>query len=403
MSANRFIFGRGWVFQAPAGDDTTSGGGGGDDTVSGGDDTVDGGGEDTVTGGEDNDTLAGGKGNDTVDPNEPKDMLEAITAVTGGKKPEPKVEEKRETETHYASGKPKKNDKGESIGEDGKVIQKPKEKSVAELTAPLSDAERKTLTPASQGRFAELSKAVKTLDEKLAAANAEVEPLKQAREALVGAMQDTGTTQEMLVNLLEFNGMRQSSDPKELEQALKFLNTLRVPILTALGIEEGDVDLLKDFPDLAKEVEEERMTRPYALEVAKGRRAEKLRQQQADATRSAETKKSEQARAHKQAADAALDDIEKWTRQLQTDDLDYKAKEDILLPKLQGVMKDYQPAQWLPTLKLLYAGIVIKKDQSTQTRQQRPLRPSAARAGEPAPTDMKQAIDQALGYTAQQK
>jgi hypothetical protein len=65
---------------------------------------------------------------------------------------------------------------------------------------------------------------------------------------------------------------------------------------------------------------------------------------------------------------------------------------------LDGVLKNYTPDKWLPTLKLLYEGIEIPKAPASSGRQNQPLRPSGAKAGDKKPESMLEAINTGLGY-----
>jgi hypothetical protein len=298
----------------------------------------------------------------------------------------------------------KKNEKGEPIGEDGKVIA-PKKKTVDELTT-LSPDEKKALGNRGMARFKELTGTLKEYDSNLQKASAQVTQLSAAREALLGVMQETGTNSDDLAGLLEFNGLRKSAKPEEREQALKFLESHRASLLASLGREAEGVDLLAAFPDLAKEVDEERMTRAYALELASGRRAEKARTDAAGRAESEKKAKADREAKEKAEADSALGEIDKWVKAQSGSDLDYKAKEDRILAKtgndpsmLEEVIREYPPHLWLPTIKRLWGGITVQGVQTGIPGQMKPMRPSAAKPGAKVPGTMKEAIDQGLNYT----
>ena len=350
----------------------------------------------------------------------PKDMKSAIDAGLGYKKdaegyrvdasgkrthnPDGSpIEEKKpaagkETETHHANGKPKKNEKGQDLDPEGKVVQKgaPKVKTSAELA--LKPEELKLLGEKTRARFGEVISALKQHEATLAKQAGEIKTLAAGRDAILGLMEETSTSRDQLAGYLHFNGLLHSGKPEDLEAALGIIEQQRVAIYKALGKEPkgGDVDLLADFPDLAQQVEEEEITRAAALEIAKGRREKAARDaaaKRADAAKNADSARRDQAKAD---GDKALKDIEAWTAELKKNDLDYAAKEDKLLEKLDEVLEEYPPNKWLSTLKLLYGGIVIEKAPPAGGKQQ--LRPSGARPGAKAPTDMLEAINQGLGY-----
>jgi hypothetical protein len=424
----RFLFGRGWVFEEEADDGTQGGaGGGGDDTVV--DDNDAAGGDDTAAG--------GGDGKKVEKVEQPKDMLAAIDAGLGYKKdgegfrldaagkrthnpdgtpitPEEGGEKKgakppaaagagKETDTHYANGKPKKNEKGEPLDDKGQVVKaSPKLKTAAELD--LKPEERKALGTKAQIRFGELINTVKAHEARVAQDAQTIKGLTEARDTILGVMQETGTSQDMLAAFFDFQALSQSKDPKDLEAALGMVEEQRAALYKALGREPkgGDLDLLAEFPDLKKQVDEEEITRAAALEIAHGRRDKAARAEQERRREQQQQRQTQTAEQQKKAGETALAEIEKWTAGLAKTDLDYKAKEDKLLAKLEGVLKEYTPDKWLSTLKLLYDGIEITKAPATPGGH-KPLRPTHAKPGAKAPTSMLDAINQGLGYAGAEK
>jgi hypothetical protein len=69
---------------------------------------------------------------------------------------------------------------------------------------------------------------------------------------------------------------------------------------------------------------------------------------------------------------------------------------------LEGVLKEYPPNLWLPTLKRLYAGIAVEKAPAVGGGS-KPLRPTGARPGAKAPSTMLEAINTGLGYAGAEK
>ena len=410
-----WTFGR-WVYQDEA-DDAGGAGGGGESQV------------EELGGEEGGGAPAGGEGGgeaggeaaaaDAAKAGEaPKDMKSAIDAALGyAKKPggddaeqikagekkgeQPPAGAGKETETHHANGKPKKSDKGEDLDAEGKVVTKqaPKPKTAAELD--LKPEEKKALGPKSQQRFQEVIGALKAHEATITKQAADIKSLGEARDAILGVMEETRTTQDQLVGYLQFNAMLTSGDPKQLESALQMVEQQRVAIYKALGREPegGGVDLLAEFPDLVEKVRESQITREDALELANARRERTAREQAAQRQQQHQRSSQQTAEQQKKAHDDALTSIDGWTAELSRSDLDYKAKEDKLLAKIPEVVKNYPPNQWLPTLKLLYEGIVIPKASAAPGgKQSQPLRPSGAKPGAKAPASMKEAIDQGLGY-----
>lgn len=400
---NRFMFGRGWVYQDEAGDGTQGGAGGsgataegeaGDAGAAGGDDAGAVGDAGAASQGVDSD--AGAK---KPAAGEPKDMLDAITK--GLEKTAPKVDDDPDGKKaagaaaaaaeKHANGAPKKDAQGNELDDKGQVTKKaeaPKAKTAAELD--LKPEERKVLGTKAQARFSEVITTLKSREAEIATLTEQMKPLAEARDTVLGIMEETGTSSDQLAAYLEFNRLLQSTQPKDLESALKMVEDQRAALYTALGREpaDGGIDLLAEFPDLKQQVEESQITREAALELAAGRRE-----------RAANAQKTEQQRTQqqtveqrKQAGDNALKDITAWTVDLQKKDIDFKAKEDKLLEQIDEVIKNYPANQWLATLKLLYSGITVQKTPPPANKGNTPIRPSGAKPGAKAPQNMYEAM-----------
>jgi hypothetical protein len=393
---NRFIFGRGWVFEDEATDGTQGGAGGAGGE--GGDKAAGAGGDDKVE-------VIDQAGGDEPKVEAPKTMEEAIEQ--GLKKTAPAKEEdeaaKRAADEaaaaaaaaakaeKHANGAPKKDAKGNELDDTGKIVkpaEQPKAKTAAELE--LKPEEKKALGAKAQARFSEVITTLKSREAEIATLNEQMVPLREARDAITSILAETKTTPDQLSGYLEFNRMLNSGDPKDMENALKLIESQRVAIYKILGREPegGGIDLLADFPDLKDKVAEAQITREAALELAAGRRAKaaaeaQSKQHQATQQNAAELKKSQ---------DKGLADITAWAGDLAKTDIDYKAKEDKLLEQVDEVIKTYPPNQWLATLKLLYQGIVVTKAAPAAPKKEQPIRPTGAKPGAKAPQNMFEAM-----------
>jgi hypothetical protein len=389
---NRFMFGRGWVLEDEATDGTQgAAGAGGEGAAKAGE-----GGDDKV---EVIDQAAGDEGKVEA----PKTMEEAIAHI--GAKPEPKAEEQDEAAKQAAAkaavaaaatdkhenGAPKKDAKGNELDDKGQILkpaEQPKAKTAAELE--LKPEEKKALGAKAQARFSEVITTLKSRETEIATLNEQMVPLREARDAITSILAETKTTPDQLSGYLEFNRMLNSGDPKDMENALKLIESQRVAIYKILGREPegGGVDLLADFPDLKDKVNEAQITREAALELAAGRRAKaaaeaRTKQEQSQQNNAAEVKK---------AQDKGLADITSWASGLAKTDIDYKAKEEKLLEQVDEVIKTYPPNQWLATLKLLYQGIAVTKAAPVVTKKEQPIRPTGAKPGAKAPQNMFEAM-----------
>lgn len=340
-----------------------------------------------------------GPNGEALDPLTGKPKTEDTNA--GEKKAEtPAAGDGKETDTHHANGKPKKDEKGQALDDKGQVVKQAERKVKTAAELELKPEERKALGTKANIRFGELINTVKAHEQARAKDGETIKVLTEARDAILGVMQETGTSQEQLGAYLEFNALLHSQDPKDLEQALSMVEAQRAELYKALGREPkgGDLDLLADFPDLKKQVDEDEITREAALEIAAGRRDKAARNAAAQRQQHQQRSEQQSADQRKKDSEAALAEIDKWTASIAKSDLDYKAKEDKLLAKLDGVLKNYPPNKWLETLKLLYDGIELPKTTVTTGGDTKPLRPTGARPGAKQPATMEEAISQGLGY-----
>jgi hypothetical protein len=401
---NRFMFGRGWVYEDETDGEGAGAGGGagaGDEGEGAGDGTDGAAGEEGEGAGEGAGEEPGAK---KPAEGEPKDMLDAITK--GLEKTAPKAEDeaaaakKAEEEAAAAAlakadkhpnGAPKKDAQGNELDDKGQITKKAealKAKTAAELD--LKPEERKGLGAKAQARFSEVITTLKAREGEIATLTQQMKPLAEARDTITSILEETKTSSDQLSAYLEFNRMLQSDNPKDLEAALGMVEAQRTALYQALGREPegGGIDLLADFPDLKAKVAEAQITREDALEIAQGRRDKAASEQRTQQQRSQQQSAEQQ----KQAAQKALADITSWTAELAKSDIDYKAKEEMLLEQVDEVIKTYPPNQWVPTLKLLYAGLVIQKTPAGPDKAKQPIRPSGGKAGAKTPTNMFEAM-----------
>lgn len=265
-------------------------------------------------------------------------------------------------------------------------------------TLELKPEEKAAMKAATAARYNEVLAIAKSERAAREAAEAKIGPLAQSRDAILGVLKETNTSDEDLVQLLEFNRLTKTGRPEDLNAALAIVNAQRGNLMKALGKKGDDYDPLNEpgNADLKKKVEDQSITEDVALELAASRRAAAL-------TRAGEAKGEQARQAQEQINQAhakGLAAVEGWCAQVARTDIDYNAKETILLPKIDQIVATYPPHLWLPTIKQAYELIVVQKApaQPPAGGGNQPLRPSGAKPGNAAPTSMAEAIDQGLGY-----
>lgn len=322
-----------------------------------------------------------------------KDMLSAIDSALGYQKGEAKPD--ATTEDDSAKAKPDAEEDPEAAKakaeaeEKAKADEKPKDLKSLELTTD----EKKAVSVRTQQRFNEVLGIAKTERAGREAAEQREAVLAQSRDAILGVLRETNTSDQDLAQLLEFNRLTKTQRPEDLEAALQIVSAQRLHLLKALGREGDGHDPLKEHADLLSDVEDQKITRERALELVAARRRAMI--QQASERRGHQ--EQSQTRQAQEVQESALAKIDSWSAQMAAGDLDFKAKEAILLPKIQQIVREYPPNLWLTTIKTAYEMIAVPKS-APATSGPKPLRPSGAKPGGAAPATMEEAINQGLGY-----
>lgn len=193
----------------------------------------------------------------------------------------------------------------------------------------------------------------------------------------------TGMSAQEFAQTLEFGRLVNSGDEKNIRVALEMIEGQRAMLYQKLGIEAPGVDLLDGQDDLKAAVENMEITRERAVELAKYRKTEAAKAAQTQ--RENEVVQSQEQ--FRQTVTAASQQMEAYL-DTRKNEVDHLARMKVLgehfgkPENLQAFVKTYQPNQWMPTLKMMYDGIVVPKAPSTPTPQ--PLRSRPAQLGAPA-------------------
>jgi len=327
------------------------------------------------------------------------DMLSVIDNALGYKAPEgeteaPASEAAPESTPEAGEGQPTEG------AEAADPAKKPEEKKPEEgpkdlKSLELTDQDKRAMKQATAARYQEVLSIAKTERQAREAAEAQAQALAQSRDAILTVMKETHTTEQDLGALLEFNRLTKTGRPEDLKAALEVVNTQRLHLMKALGVQGDGYDPLTEHKDLLQDVEDQRVTRERALEIAGARKSEAIRRQ----NEQRQAQSGQQAQQAQQVQEQALSGIEKWSAEMASTDIDFKAKEAILVPEITAIVRENPPSTWLPMIKTAYRLITVKKAQeAVPGAGPKPLRASGAKPGGAAPTSMMEAIDQKLGY-----
>lgn len=266
--------------------------------------------------------------------------------------------------------------------------EKPAETEPTEPTEPVKDeaVEKEiaelNLKERSAERFRELS-AIKAEYEPIKAALHEVgikdvaqvkSIVKQAEDAhyIVQRVEQTGANPEQYLKTLDYltavNAMSKG-DLKAAEAVYNMLSEELTVAATLLGKEiPGIVDPLKGHPDLKAEVEDERITRERALEIARQRNVEGIRGEQAKQTQAQQQAAQQQTQAEAKAIEAGREALNQLGTELAATDPGgveaFKAKYPALVEKIKAITAKgpdgkfvTPPSQWATKAAVAYATI----------------------------------------------
>lgn len=362
--------------------------------------------------GEGKEEVKTGEGGEKKEPPVPveQQMLEGIKTALKPEDPEEKKKKEAEAAAAAALAEANKGRTPDQIeqervaaetkkAEDQKKADEDKLKGKKAEDFQLTDEEKKVWKQETQRRFTELRGFAKAQQVEVERLSQENSALSSARENMMSVFDEAKVEPEELSQLLEYNKMVKTGD---LAGALKIVNEQRVSILKAMGREEPGVDLLDDFPDLKSKVAENEMGREAALELANSRR----REQATERERQNQAERERQEQSGGKARETALGEIDRWCKEAAKGDIDYKAKEQKIMLKgsdgtsmLDGILKDYPPNLWLPTLKRLFSTIEVVKPATPGNGGGEPLRPSGAKPGAKVFTELTpDALRAGLGY-----
>lgn len=246
------------------------------------------------------------------------------------------------------------------------------------------------LSKKASERFQKLVSGVKALEEELTATRQEAQGAFEANQTFVEVMDSVGSTPESLNTYIDYMASIKTGN---LEQAHAILTAELEELSARMGKELPGVDMLKDYPDLQDDVDNFKITKERAFEIAKGRRQQALQ----DTARQRQEHQQEQVEATTQAKQEGLKSIDAFCKKKIAEDLDYKAKQAIIMEKANGqrsmleeIVQDFPPHLWGKQLELVYRSIRVAKAPG-QSRSQTPLRPSNGK-GEAEPKNMQEAI-----------
>ena len=335
-----------------------------------------------------------------VDPDEVSTeapAAEVVDDVDDGKADEPKTMVEALTKDIGTVEQPKEEVRADEIKkEEVKAEEKPLAK-----TDGLTDDDLEMpqgLKKESQERFQKLVNVVKEQTTQLEEAKTNYEQASMANQEFVTAMDNVGAGANELNSFIDYMGHVKSGN---LEDAYKILSAELNQLSTMMGKEMPGVDLLKDYPDLANQVENFDITRESAIELATARNQRQHQAQDQENQQQSQNAEIQQ----KESVQQGLEGVKQFELNQSKTDIDFKAKQAIITEKngnapsiLEEIIWNNSPDRWVSLLNLAYRA--IRNVSPPPVAKASPLRSSGVGGGKPEATNMLEAIKQGLAASA---
>ena len=251
-----------------------------------------------------------------------------------------------------------------------------------ELAPPEGMSER------AAARWSQLTERVKTIPDLERRANEATQQLETVRRMVA----DSGLAPQEFTETLELSRMARSSDPRELQQALQRIDSIRADLATRLGAEVPGVDLLSQHPDLKTRVEGLTLSREDALEMIR------LRTQNQTAQRSQQQQTEfQQFQQNVQQAAARMDATlaQRAATPGHAEKVAFIRNHFADPQRLRAFVETYQPQQWEAAVLMMYDAYTppVAAVPAPAPAVPQPLRPGVQGAGQRVAHAPRNAMD----------
>lgn len=243
----------------------------------------------------------------------------------------------------------------------------------------------------SQERFRQLVDNSKTLAAQVQERDSQIG---QMREATDWLRQEVFTDDDAPADLVQFASYRKALKSGDFDTAAQLLQAQAQQLALASG-KQIAVDPLASFPEIRQRVDAMELDEGTALELARSRQQAAAQQHQ----QAAQQQSQQQQFAYQQQATQAVQRVESMCADWKAKDIDWPAKEKILMEQMPTIMQSYPPHMIPGQIKLIYESVSRVMPAQQQTRAPAPLRGTGRSAGSAAPASALDAMRQKLGYT----
>lgn len=255
----------------------------------------------------------------------------------------------------------------------------------------LTPEQEAVLKKDSRDRFQKLHSYAKAKEAEIAKMTPHMQELEEARNNIMGILEESRTEPEELGRLLDFNKAVKTG---RIQEAIGMIEEYRAELYKAIGQEAPGVDLLKDFPELRQRVENSELSREDAVKLANAERREQALQRQSEQQRNQHSTVQQR----QQQADNAVKAIEAWTAKMAKEDAHFGVRQHDVAQQIEAIFAEYPPHLWLKTIQKLYDLTPLPAAKPKLPSGDGTLRPTGTKPGPAKPATDFEAISQGLGY-----
>jgi type II secretory pathway pseudopilin PulG len=242
------------------------------------------------------------------------------------------------------------------------------------------------ITERAQDRFTKLVDANKEKD-------TQIEGMTNTLMGMRKMVEDTGMSNQEFIDALDTMRTLKANPQEGIAKLQGYID--EIARQAGIEVQPYEYDALSDFPDLKSDVEDMKISREYALEVAKTRR----NQQRQEAHRETKQQQESARRNWESERNAALPKIGEYIDQISKSDIDWDAKSPLMLEAAAYARDNLPPSKWVPYMQQEYNKItkIATKVAGNKGDDNRPLMGnSSVRGGQKEPSDIGGWIDQNL-------
>ncbi len=330
--------------------------------------------------------------------NEGESLLDAITAGIGGDEPEVETPEAELPEALAGDEEPEGDDpEGEAPEGDDPEGDDPEAAAAAKAAKPNAKEPDPINDPLPRGTLQSTAERFKHVVEKLKEQTTRAETIETQHNELIAEITGAGMDGNTFGHMLEYARGVNSGTYEGLQKSYGILMAELKSVATALGEPLPGEDILKNHPDLLKEVNDKLITPERAVEIAKQRNRaaaqEKLGQVKSTTQQSAAQ--------HAQAVQQGKAALTALGRQLAAKDgpAEYRRKAALVVGMLRDTLPDLPPQKWVKAFTAAYAQVPpAPKAAVKASPKNQPLRGNKVPSGSSSksPKNLREAINAAF-------